>query len=256
MTLVENLKKKAYKRLNEEQALKLKLFVGRNPIIGAFVGAIFGRNLTKLAIVYNTDKWSDVSKHYYTPHYQQHLKKFKYKKINLLEIGVGGYDLPERGGNSLRMWNRYFPFGRIFSLDIYDKSPHQQRRIKIFKGSQVDYNFLDNIVEQIKGPIDVIIDDGSHINEHVICTFKHLFPKLKPGGIYVVEDTQTSYWKDYGGDNTDFQNPGTMMNFFKNLVDCVNYKEFQIENYVPTYYDKNIASIHFYHNLIFIYKQG
>ena len=209
-----------------------------------------GKNLNKLGKIYKTDK---LGGHFYTHHYQLHFKKFKYKKINLLEIGVGGYKNPFSGGNSLRMWKKYFPFGNIFSIDIYDKSPIQERKIKIFKGSQVDDFFLNSVLKET-GDLDLIIDDGSHINEHVIQTFKLLFPKLKKGGIYVIEDTQTSYWKSYGGDSMNLNNPNTMMNFFKSLTDGLNHKEIINPAFQENYYDKNIVSIHFYHNLIFIYK--
>ena len=185
-----------------------------------------GRDLNKLGRIYGTDK---IGTHFYTPHYQTHLRRFKYKRINLLEIGVGGYENPLGGGRSLRMWKKYFPFGKIFSLDIYDKSALQENRIKIFKGSQVDKNFLDKVIE-VTGKIDIIIDDGSHINEHVIETFNLLFPKLKDGGIYVIEDTQTSYWEDFGGDSADLNNPKTMMNYFKSLTDALNNQEFVIPN--------------------------
>jgi hypothetical protein len=46
------------------------------------------------------------------------------------------------------------------------------------------------------------------------------------------------------------------MNFFKQMPDSINYKEFKIENYQPNYYDLNITAIHFYHNLIFIEKNS
>ena len=200
-----------------------------------------GKNLNKLGKIYKTDK---IGGHFYTQHYQLHFKKFKYKKINLLEIGVGGYKNPFSGGNSLRMWKKYFPFGNIFSIDIYDKSPIQERKIKIFKGSQVDDFFLNSVLKET-GDLDLIIDDGSHINEHVIQTFKLLFPKLKKGGIYVIEDTQTSYWKSYGGDSMNLNNPNTMMNFFKSLTDGLNHKEIINPAFQENYYDKNIVSIHF-----------
>ena len=58
--------------------------------------------------------------------------------------------------------------------------------------------FLTSVVDEI-GPLDIIIDDGSHLNEHVIRTFEILFPLLNEGGIYAVEDLQTSYWPDHGG---------------------------------------------------------
>jgi demethylmacrocin O-methyltransferase len=207
-------------------------------------------DLCKLGKIYRSDK---IREHSYTPHYSSHFERFKSKEINILEIGVGGYEDPYKGGKSLRMWKKYFPLGKIFSIDIYDKSPHQENRIKIFKGSQVNENFLDEVTEEI-GEIDIIIDDGSHINEHVIDTFKHLFPKLNDGGIYVVEDTQTSYWKDYGGDSEDLNNSKTIMNFFKRLTDGLNNKEFIKSNYKQSYFDKKIISMHFYHNLILIYK--
>lgn len=207
-----------------------------------------GFNLKILARIYKSDKWGA---HYYAKHYQDHFRKFKFKKIKLLEIGVGGYENPDIGGNSLRMWKRYFPFGRIYALDLYDKKNFEEHRIKIFRGSQTDEHVLSELTEAT-GELDIIIDDGSHINSHVIKTFAALFPKLKQGGIYVIEDTQTSYWPDYGGSHQAEQ--ATIMNYFKHLTDGLNHEEFMIAGYEPSYFDRNIVSMHFYHNLIMIYK--
>ncbi len=88
----------------------------------------------------------------------------------------------------------------------------------------------------------------------MINNFKVLFPRLKDGGIYVVEDTQTSYWEKFGGDSKDLNNPKTSMNFFKSLTDSLNHKEFLIPGYQSSYFDRIITSMHFYHNLVFIYK--
>lgn len=207
-------------------------------------------NLTKLAKIFKTDKWGG---HFYTPHYQLHFAPYRLKKIKFLEIGVGGYENPHSGGNSLRMWKAYFPFAKIYSLDIHDKSPQEESRIKIYRGSQVDKEFLQSICNEV-GEFDLIVDDGSHINEHVIESFEFLFPKLKKGGIYVVEDTQTSYWEDYGGTSTDYNKKGTIYCFFKSLIDGLNNEEFMLPDYKKTYYDQHIVSMHFYHNMIFIYK--
>jgi demethylmacrocin O-methyltransferase len=207
-------------------------------------------NLNRLAQIYKSDKFG---KHQYTEHYSTHFRKLKFRRLKLFEIGVGGYHFQSIGGNSLRMWKRYFPFAKIYSLDIYDKSHFEESRIRIFKGNQTDPAILDKIIQEIGEP-DIIIDDGSHINEHVITTFKFLFPKLKNGGIYVIEDTETSYWPDYGGDSVHLNNPATIMNFFKGLTDCLNYQEIINRDQDPAYFDKHIISIQFYHNQIFVFK--
>lgn len=240
----------------EKLKIKLKLIFGHNLYKGLkgiylrILSLPFAGNLNMLARIYKTDKWG---KHNYTEHYAVYLRKFRCKRIKLFEIGAGGYHFNDIGGNSLRMWKRYFPFGKIFSIDIYDKSIFEERRIKIFKGDQADEVFLDKIFVTIGEP-DIIIDDGSHINEHVLKTFNLLFPRLKTGGIYAIEDTCTSYWPDYGGSSDDLEKPSTIMNYFKKLTDCLNHKEFVNREYVPTYFDRNICSIQFYHNLILIFK--
>lgn len=235
---------------NLKRILGRKLFFKLKNIYLGLLTIPYGCNLNMLARIYKTDKWG---KHNYTKHYTAHFGKFKFKRIVLFEIGAGGYHYPDIGGNSLRMWKRYFPFGRIYSLDIYDKSQFEESRIKIFRGSQTDEDLLNSIFSNIGRP-DIVIDDGSHINEHVIKTFEFLFPGLKTGGIYVIEDAGTSYWPDYGGDSVDLNNPSTIMNYFKKLTDCLNHQELVRSDYKPTYYDKNICSVHFYHNLIFVFK--
>ena len=215
-----------------------------------FMSFFYPDNLIKLAQIYGTDKWNA---HWYAQHYQKHFHVLRKKKLKILEIGVGGDDDPKKGGASLRMWKKYFPNGLIYSIDIHEKSFLQERRIKIFQGSQADDDFLRKVYQEI-GPIDIIIDDGSHINEHVIRSFNVLFPLLKDGGIYVGEDLQTAYWPRYGGDSMNLNNTATSMGFFKTLVDGLNHIEFEKSGYAPTYFDAHITSLHFYHNMAFIYK--
>lgn len=215
---------------------------------------LYSNDLYKLALVLRTDKEGN---HYYAQHYQHHFRSLRHKKLNILEIGIGGFENPKAGGESLRLWKAYFPKSNIFGIDIYDKSFLDEKRIKTFSGSQIDEDFLKKIVHQI-GEIDIIIDDGSHYSDHVIKTFNILFPKLSSHGIYVVEDLQTSYWPEYLDKNVESTNDltklSTSMNFFKSLADGLNYEEFISNDYTPNYFDKHITSIHFYHNLVFIYK--
>jgi hypothetical protein len=151
------------------------------------------------------------------------------------------------------MWRTYFPRARIFGIDLYDKSPHDESRIKTFRGSQVDMEFLERVMREI-GTVDIVIDDGSHINDHVLQTFEFLFPHLAEDGIYVIEDTQTSYWPEFGGSSSDLNRTDTSIGYLKQLVDGLNYQEFKLPGYVPNYFMRHIVAIHFYHNLVFIEK--
>jgi len=214
-----------------------------------FCSLLFGSNLKMLATIYLSDKWNS---HWYAQHYETHFARLRRQRINILEIGIGGYDDPHSGGGSLRMWRTFFPNGRVYGLDIFDKSPHDGRRIKTFRGSQVDPDFLDSVVKSI-GRIDIVVDDGSHQNEHVLFTFRHLFPHLADGGIYAIEDTQTSYWPRFGGNACERNDLKTSIGYFKSLVDGINWEEFP-GHYEPSYLDANIRSIAFYHNLVFISK--
>ena len=232
------------KQLKEFQAFK---FRGLQSFIYQI---LFGSNLKALSLIYGSDKWGT---HWYIQHYETHLARLRKKKLNILEIGVGGYDDPKSGGSSLRMWRTYFPNSCIFGIDIEDKSYHDERRIKTFKCSQVDNDSLEIVLQEI-GNIDIVIDDGSHINDHIIHTFKFLFPKLSKNGIYIIEDLQTSYWSSFGGSSDNLNRSDTAMGFLKQLTDGLNYSEYKLENYEPTYFDKHIVAMHFYHNIVFIQK--
>ena len=54
-----------------------------------------------------------------------------------------------------------------------------------------------------------------------INTFEKLFPRIKPGGVYVVEDVCTSYWEQYDG---GYLKQDSSMEYFKRLTDDVNFR--------------------------------
>ncbi|MCT8330935.1 tetratricopeptide repeat protein [Albidovulum sediminis] len=154
--------------------------------------------LTRLAIVYGTDKFGY---HDYTPNYHKLFAHLRDSPVRMMEIGVGGYGDSDRGGQSLEVWRDYFPQGEITGIDIQKKVMDLGPRVRILQGSQVDEAFL-RTVEAERGPFDIILDDGSHRNEHVVESFRILFPTLKAGGIYAVEDVQTSFFPRFGGSIT------------------------------------------------------
>jgi hypothetical protein len=249
---MENALRSLRDRLTVEQRQRLKRFMntrfrGLQLAVGSLV---LGSNLDLLAILNAADKNTT---HRYTQHYKRFLSPFRKRKIVLLEIGVGGYNEPSLGGASLRMWRSYFPKGRIYGIDIEDKRSHDERRIKTFKGSQADTDFLKEVVETT-GAIDIVIDDGSHRCDHIITSFECLFPLMSERGIYVIEDVQTSYWEAFGGNDQDPDRPDTTVGYFKRLIHGVNYKERPSWTCEPSFFDKNILGISFYHNLVIIEK--
>jgi demethylmacrocin O-methyltransferase len=208
------------------------------------------RDLIRLGEFFGTDKWGS---HWYLQHYEKHFSHLRLRRLNILEIGIGGYDQPRIGGESLRMWKAYFPNSDIFGIDIYDKSALEERRIKTFRGSQTHEAFLRDVVSH-SGGFDIIIDDGSHVNEHVIKSFELLFPLMREDGIYVVEDTQTSYWPGFGGSSLHTGDKRTTMGYFTALVHSLNHQELLPDSPSRTQFDGEIVAMHFYHNLVFIYK--
>ncbi|GAA4009971.1 hypothetical protein GCM10022247_35140 [Allokutzneria multivorans] len=207
--------------------------------------------LTELAGRYGADKWGI---HLYTEHYERHFARLRDRQLTILEIGIGGFADPSAGGSSLRMWRHYFPRAVVHGVDIHDKSPHNELRIQTHCGDQSDASFFTDLVAQV-GPFDIIIDDGSHVSEHVLASFRTLFPLMRPGGIYAIEDLQTSYWPRFGGSSLDVNSPQTSMGFLKGLVDGLNHEEFLVDaGREPQPFDADIKTAHFYHNLAILEK--
>lgn len=206
-------------------------------------------SLTDIAERTGTDKWG---LHYYTPHYERHLGHLRDEAFVLLEIGVGGYARTGQGGGSVRMWRRYFQQAQIVGLDIEDKSFLDRPRLTTVRGDQTDPTVLDDVIARF-GPPRVVVDDGSHRPEDIIETFRILFPRLPDGAVYAIEDTQTSYWPEFGG-SEDRESPATTMAFVKRLVDGLNHEEFLQPDYEPTYTDTHVRAVHCYHNLVVIEK--
>ncbi len=116
----------------------------------------------------------------YLRSYERVMSPDRNAPITLVEIGV-------HTGASLKTWEKYFPNARIIGVDIEPTVKRLEHgRIKIEIGSQYDGEFIQRIMTAYSP--NIIIDDGSHINEHQIFTFEKAFPLLLPGGLYVVED--------------------------------------------------------------------
>jgi hypothetical protein len=147
-------------------------------------------SLDAIGLKHGTDKASHY--HDYLSFYDTLFSPRRSLPLTLLEVGVFN-------GASLRTWREYFPNARIIGADI---APHARRLRR--DGIDIEYMDQSNLEDLVRvaakhQPFDIIIEDGSHMWEHQKTSIKTLFPFLRAGGLYIVEDLQTNYG-DYTAD--------------------------------------------------------
>jgi len=131
----------------------------------------------------------------YVPIYENLFNDLKDKPIKILEIGI-------KEGGSIKMWSDYFEHGEIYGFDLgwprvgsndyFKKIENDFPRVKTFIGDQRKRDSLLAFIKEYGGEFDIIIDDGGHSMPQQQISFGYLFPYVKTGGIYVIEDLVTS----------------------------------------------------------------
>lgn len=179
--------------------------------------------------------------------YEKYFSKYRGQKINILEIGISH-------GGSLQLWKKYFgEHVHIYAIDINpDCKKLQEENTTIFIGSQSDKDFLAHVSSQLP-ELDFIIDDGGHTMEQQLVSFEMLYMKVKEGGLYIVEDTHTSYWDEFHG---GLKNPDSFIEKSKNLVDSVY--EYHVVDKSKIRIDEisqHINCISFYDSIVVFEKQ-
>ncbi len=133
-------------------------------------------------------KW----RHYFDI-YHRHFSKFRGRKVTVLEIGVFS-------GGSLGMWQHYFgPGCQIHGVDMLEScKTYESDSVRIHIGDQGDRDFWQRVRQEVP-QVDIVIDDGSHMQEHQMLTLEELLPHVSPGGVYLCEDTYgaTSQFHDF-----------------------------------------------------------
>lgn len=219
------------------------------------------KTLDQIMSGYKTDKSSKF--HDYCGVYDKLFTPYRDKKIKFLEIGLGNLNDPNQG-ESILGWRDYFYNGDIVGLDVDDKSFfNKEKRIMTYQGSSDDEKVL-KVMATLEEGFDIVVDDGPHWRRHILVAFITLFPHLKKGGTYVIEDVHTNYWAGWQGSPiTNYFSLDTTMNYFFYLCHCVNMQDPNVKHWpnkpdivdnLPPFY-MDIESISFYRSLIIIKKK-
>lgn len=205
-----------------------------------------------------SDKWDS-----YLTVYDGAFAPYRTQRISLLEIGI-------QNGGSLEVHARYFANHQlIVGCDIHPRCASlvypDHDKIRVVVG---DANALETRtkIASLSADFDIIIDDGSHKSNDIILSFLNYFPRLKPGGLFVVEDLHASYWQGYDG---GVFHPQSSLAFLKNLTDLVNLEHWGVpltpQQYLaarhPQYASSinacdfsGIGSVHFFNSICLITK--
>lgn len=197
---------------------------------------------------YNKDKKHLIHKwEHYFDIYEESFKKFIGKNPVILEIGIFK-------GGSIDLWNHYFDNQcTIYAIDIDEEVLKLKddfgENVNIIIGDQGDKQFWEDfLTKNIK--FDIIIDDGGHFMNQQILTFKQIFSSINDNGVYLCEDTHSSY-SFHPKYKSRLNNPKSYIEYMKKLIDHLHF--YYIDNPpFSDYYRNNIYSINFYDSIVVV----
>ena len=165
--------------------------------------------LKALAQKYGCDKVDANHTHLnmsYCDIYERYFGPIRHEKLVIMEIGV-------REGASIRMWQEYFPNAEIHGIDIDPnarKLDLNDQRTTIHIADQNNGMQIRRVLRNIGKPIDIVIDDGSHITRHQLYSYALLSPRVTR--YYIIEDLRCSYQEFLQGHNLREIWPGMKYN--------------------------------------------
>ena len=165
---------------------------------------------------HGTDKCTS---HRYQFLYAKYLLPLRHRPIKLLEIGLG-CGMPWGAGHSVSLWRELLPQATYYSIEfdrVCAEGFREQLGDRLFIGDQGDAAFLQRVLQEA-GPMDVIIDDGSHQMAHQRTSLAELFFGLRVGGLYIMEDMQTAAMDGFGGSSGNPLAPWTSVHSAVELI--------------------------------------
>lgn len=145
--------------------------------------------------------------HNYTRMYHAVFQSIRDQPLRIFELGLGtnhtdtlsNMGVHGRPGASLRGWKEYFPQSNVFGADIDRRILFQERGISTFFCDQTNPKIIETMWQHpdLQEPFDILIDDGLHEFEANKTFFEHSFHRVRPGGLYVIEDVLLSTLHKY-----------------------------------------------------------
>ena len=140
---------------------------------------------------------------------------------SILELGIFQ-------GGSYVLLDKLFSPRRMSAVDIRPQPvpplleyvADKEGRFVHFSTSQTDRKILNDIVRsELADELDLVIDDASHTYEQTKTSFEILFPLLKPGGIYSIEDWSWAHSPNYQAPDSPFSKRHALSNLlFEQLM--------------------------------------
>ena len=149
---------------------------------------------------YKADKCPAIL-HTYSPVYFELLKDIQTSAKNILEIGIGTVPIMEGSvgikdyvpGASIKGWRDFFPNATVYGVDIEESVMFTDDRIITDVVDQSSIDSIRKFTNKVNKKFDFIIDDGSHLIDHMIISAYEFANNLNDGGIYIIEDIHQSY---------------------------------------------------------------
>jgi len=141
--------------------------------------------LVELAVDLSTDK---EIRHGFLRFYDTQFAAFRESARVFIEVGIGNPN------GSMNLWPRYFPNAEVHGVDSTAFFPPERERLHLHRFHQDDRPAWEALFkDEIKADADIVIDDGSHRMQDQQRTFEIVFPRVRPGGLYVIEDLHTLF---------------------------------------------------------------
>lgn len=206
-----------------------------------------GESLDSIGLRYKTDKAS--SDHGYLRSYEEFLPVGREEVFTFIEIGVF------RGASAL-MWAEWFPRASIVGLDVKPpKLKSSPKNLELIVGDATADITVKRLEKQFVAP-SIVLDDGSHMWDQQRAALQRFWPWLKSGGIYIIEDLQSSYEAGFARED-----PFPFAELMLKLAQSLQFRGAELDRFTglgPEWFvnlAREVRSVNFIHGAVLIRKK-